>query len=270
MGACRPCPDHATSLPNSSSERQCACDAGYYNEQPSRANTVSCAPCTAGAACPAMSGVTLEHLPLKRGYYRTSTSSSDLRRCPDFGNSSGCIGGWVDGEGPCASWLRGPYCRLCNVTDTSRYYDATRSACVPCEGGVEAPLAIAISVIVAVAAVVAVWAWRKPHRTVPAIARLGGWAWRLFAQLALRAKLKQMLSFYQVATRISDVYVIPMPEAVERLLSVFELLNINIGGIGLPLQCLGLGTYEQQLATTMLLPAPVSYTHLTLPTILLV
>ena len=33
-----------------------------------------------------------------------------------------------------------------------------------------------------------------------------------------------------------------------RLLSIFEVLNINIGGIGLPLQCFGLGTYEQQLA----------------------
>ena len=49
-----------------------------------------------------------------------------------------------------------------------------------------------------------------------------------------------------------------MPEAVARLLSVFEVLNINIGGIELPLQCLGLGTYEQQLATTMLLPALIA------------
>mgnify|MGYP003329827003 CR=1 FL=1 len=57
-----------------------------------------------------------------------------------------------------------------------------------------------VAMVVVAAAVVALWVWRKPHRTVPAIARLGGWAWRLFAQLSLRAKLKQMLSFYQVAT----------------------------------------------------------------------
>ena len=114
-------------------------------------------------------------------------------------------------------WLRGPYCRLCNVTDTSRYYDPTQSACVPCEGGVEAPLAIVISAIVVAAVVIPLWARLKPLRNVPILARVGGWAWRLFSQLALRAKLKQMLAFYQVATRISDVYVIPMPEAVERL-----------------------------------------------------
>ena len=73
-------------------------------------------------------------------------------------------------------------------------------------------------------------------------------------QLSLRAKGKQMLGFYQVATGVASVYDVPMPDAVATLLSVFELFNINIGGIGLPLQCLGLGTYEQQLATTMLAP----------------
>ena len=45
-----------------------------------------------------------------------------------------------------------------------------------------------------------------------------------------------------------------MPKSVEQLLSIFEVFNINIGGIGLPLQCLGMGTYQQQLATTMLVP----------------
>ena len=43
-----------------------------------------------------------------------------------------------------------------------------------------------------------------------------------------------------------------------RLLSVFDLLNINVGGVGLPLQCLGIGTYQQQLATTMLAPLVVA------------
>ena len=33
-----------------------------------------------------------------------------------------------------------------------------------------------------------------------------------------------------------------------------QLFNLNIAGLGLPLQCLGLGTYEQQLKTTMLAP----------------
>jgi len=45
---------------------------------------------------------------------------------------------------------------------------------------------------------------------------------------------------------------------LKQLLSVFELFSINIGGIGLPMQCFGLGTYKQQLMTTMLLPVGVA------------
>ena len=36
------------------------------------------------------------------------------------------------------------------------------------------------------------------------------------------------------------------------------MLNLNIGGIGLPLQCLGVGTYVQQLAVTMFLPLVIA------------
>ena len=42
------------------------------------------------------------------------------------------------------------------------------------------------------------------------------------------------------------------------LLAVFEVLNINITGLGFPLQCIGMGTYQQQLATTMLAPLVIA------------
>ena len=140
------------------------------------------------------------------------------------------------------------------MTDESRYYDADESACLPCEG--EALVPVFAGIGAAVATIALVWSCRAAQRrwAPSSVLRLQ----RLSLQLSLRAKLKQMLSFYQVATRVSDVYVVPMPEAVARLLSVFEVLNINISGIGLPLQCLGLGTYEQQLAATMLLPVLIA------------
>ena len=40
------------------------------------------------------------------------------------------------------------------------------------------------------------------------------------------------------------------------------MLNLNIAGIGLPLQCLGVGTYVQQLAVTMFLPLVIAATTL--------
>ena len=69
---------------------------------------------------------------------------------------------------------------------------------------------------------------------------------------------KQLLGFYQVATRVADVFGVPMPDAVAKLLSTFELFNINIAGLGLPLQCIGLGAFEQQLAFTMLAPVVIA------------
>ena len=39
-----------------------------------------------------------------------------------------------------------------------------------------------------------------------------------------------------------------------RLLEAFDILNIKIEALGLPLQCLGLGSYEYSLAFTMFAP----------------
>ena len=81
---------------------------------------------------------------------------------------------------------------------------------------------------------------------------------RLLTHLSLKAKTKQLLGFFQVATRVADVYETPMPESVSQVLAFAEALNINIAGLGLPLQCLGIGTYQQQLATTMLAPLVIA------------
>jgi hypothetical protein len=152
----------------------------------------------------------------------------------------------------------GPYCQLCNVSDRSRYYDSEQSECVVCKVDAVAPLLRACGLILLVVVVVLLF-WRfKPYRRVPLLARLARWFMRLFVQLSLRSKAKQLLGFYQIATRIGDVYKVPMPEAVVQLLSFFEVLNLNIGGIGLPLQCLGIGTYVQQLAVTMFLPLVIA------------
>ena len=49
-----------------------------------------------------------------------------------------------------------------------------------------------------------------------------------------------------------------MPRAVSELLAIFEVFNVNVAGIGLPLQCLGLGTYQKRLATTMFAPLVIA------------
>ena len=109
---------------------------------------VECHRCPIGSACEE-SGNTLASLPLLPGYWRTSNQSSDLRRCPDASlqDKSACAN--MNGQ-PCKPWTTGPYCRVCNVTDGSRYFDSAQSACVECGDTAETSLATLIGIAVAV------------------------------------------------------------------------------------------------------------------------
>lgn len=77
---------------------------------------------------------------------------------------------------------------------------------------------------------------------------------QLRPQSPLCCRFKQCLSFYQVATRIPDVFQVPFPKAARGVLAIFEVFNFNIGGLSLPLNCIGLGSYVQQVAFTMVFP----------------
>ena len=164
-----------------------------------------------------------------------------------------CLGGVHGGEGPCKPSLQGPYCQLCKVRDESEYYNAEESKCVPCEGNL-LPMVLTIVAVVG-AAVGLLTLWRRlRHRLPLRTVALAGWLWRVYTQLSLRAKIKQMMSFYQVATRITQVYDLQLPERVVQLLETFDVLNIQIEALGLPLQCLGLGSFKYSLSFTMFAP----------------
>ena len=281
--ACEQCPTNAvTNGTAATSATDCVCIKGYYNSR-SANETVACERCPVGSIC-IHEGTTLASLPLVAGYYRTSNASDDLRRCRDLGESSGCVGGTGAGEGPCKLGLEGPYCSLCTVRDSSRYYSSSESACLLCEGGVLWPLLIALGVLAAVLGLVGVLRYCR-LRTPRRLQVLLRWLWQagvvlspegcrrfvqetalsglllhprvflvgVYTRLSLRAKFKQMVSFYQVVTRISEVYELQLPARVRQLLEVFGVFNINVGVL-VPLQCLGLGNYEDHLAFTMFSP----------------
>ena len=71
-------------------------------------------------------------------------------------------------------------------------------------------------------------------------------------------RFKQCLGFYQVATRVPDVFKVPFPKEAQSVLSIFEVFNVNIAGLSLPLSCMGLGTYSQQMLFTILFPVVVA------------
>ena len=154
----------------------------------------------------------------------------------------------------CGRWLTGPYCRICNVTDGSRYYDSSQSACVPCEAGkVATPLAI-LGVVVVVVWLLLVW-WAGGSLTTaysPLRNRL-----RKMARVALgdACTAEAMLAFYQAspapkseprtwftlflcslradcdtcADRVSG----PDARISRALLDTFDGLNLNIDAVGL-------------------------------------
>lgn len=109
------------------------------------------------------------------------------------------------------------------------------------------------------------------------------WVWGVYAQLSLGAKIKQLLAFIQVVTRLAEVHELQLPTQaravrpthtrskrpcirpllkpspiyyaapqVQQLLDMLDVFNINVGSLGLPLQCIGLGGYEEHLSFTIL------------------
>ena len=70
-----------------------------------------------------------------------------------------------------------------------------------------------------------------------------------------------LLGCCQIATRVADIYVVPMPSAVASVLSTFDALNLSLLRVGLPLQCLGLGSFEQQVTLLCTPPLPSHAPH---------
>ena len=58
----------------------------------------------------------------------------------------------------------------------------------------------------------------------------------------------------QIATRVPSVFRVSMPASVAALLDNLDGLNLNIDAIGLPLDCLALGSFFNRLLFVMLIP----------------
>ena len=187
--ACKRCAEFSESLAGSASGSACKCVKDYYDfiDDP---EVVQCRRCPIGSACGEASGHTLALLPLQPGYWRTSSQSSDLRRCPDASlqDKSACAN--VNGQ-PCKPWTTGPYCRVCNVSDGSRYFDSDQSECVECGGRAATSLATLIGITLVVLLMLCWCGWR-----IKSYKRLRFLVYQALGKI--RAPLKQMVAFYQV------------------------------------------------------------------------
>ena len=76
-------------------------------------------------------------------------------------------------------------------------------------------------------------------------------------RLCCKTKVKVLFAFYQVATNVSETYLVTYPRSVERVLDVFSFVNMRMSGLGLPLACVKLGGFENKLKFMMLAPVGV-------------
>ena len=143
-GVCAPCEHTLTP------DGRCVCGLELYDAANGASTLPDCLACPMpGTACDAPSA-TLVALPLAAGFWRTSRSSDDPRRCPDAskGSASGCIGG---SGAQCKPGLTGALCTQCNETQ-GWYYSESESTCLHCKGSSTAVL-ITLLVLVAILAV---------------------------------------------------------------------------------------------------------------------
>ena len=66
--------------------------------------------------------------------------------------------------------------------------------------------------------------------------------------LTPHVKLKIVVGFYVLATRVDSVYEIEMPYQVKRMLDFFSVaVSLGIGGLSTPLDCIGWSGYRARL-----------------------
>ena len=226
------------------------------------AAVINCQVCPYGTNC--MQGETLEALPLVRGFFRVGDDSTDVRKCPDadancsvtFGteacvSASGCIGG-TDATALCASGLSGTFCRTCinDQAELLSFYvkadEIQEAHCRECGNNLAMSAFMAIVVLCGfgVAAALLVRLKRKPSFAY------------VMATFTPDNKLKNLIGFYMVATKIDVIYDVALPADVRAVLrSLSTVFTFGLQGFATtPLACLGLGGYVAELLFWIIFP----------------
>ena len=270
----------------------CVCKRDYYDTDDDL-KQVNCSACPSGTDCLQAAGNTLVSLPVKRGYYRLHSRSIDVRHCPDaeancsnaFGckeSTSGCRG-TVEPEGNsslaagrrlqagnsslgCHDDLMGVFCRICVPREDGvrvHYSPGTtsrRTHCRECREMARDNIVRFIGFVALTAALILLllgaYEVILSHTRKQQLRR----AWQAFTP---HNKLKILIGFYMIVTKVDDVYAIEMPAEVKALLNTFAIgISFGFNGLGSVLECLGMPRYTDLLALYII--APLSFALLIL------
>ena len=253
--SCDVCPENRRPSQTNGST-MCICEVGFFEDYDSSEPT--CERCGVGLDC-LRPGMTRSGLTLSVGYWRPSSDSLDVRRCTDSGmnctnqgacaaSTSGCRGG-SDPNASCAATLDGPLCQLCAPSNVSVFYEPAwegfMARCAPCGGLVAGTIGVVIAVIAALLLLVSLTRYcAAKGLQQETLERL----WRLWLACKLESSLKICIGFYQIVTRIPDVYEVSLTNELRMILSYFTLaISLNLGSVSDLLTCLGLDGYFARL-----------------------
>ena len=282
QGACVMCPANAfTEFKGRTQQSDCICEPDHFALLLD--GNLTCRGCPVGTDCDEP-GSTLEHLPVRAGHWRHSANTTDVRRCPGNFKGSACVGcSGADCSANftgCKNGTTGPYCGLCAASDGAGarrvYYDHDEMDCLPCTEDTALPLFIGGGLLLLLCVLsVCLYALRQraakrgaatrqqmeseQSRMRRVITRERAW-WKKHARsikARLAIKIKILFTFYQVATKVGETYLVTYPESVERSLEFFSFVNLELDGLGLPLACISLGSFQAKLTMMMLAPVGV-------------
>lgn len=278
--ACERCPRDSTTLaPASTSRSQCVCQSGRYNNE-TTPGSVNCVPCIVGVNCTNASSV--RTLAIELGYWRPTPTSIDVRRCPDSTagcansdeagvcreSTSGCLGGTFlqadpgrrlvgagnDGAaaGPlCRRGLSGAFCRACPDNDDSApwvyYKPATQTEfakCDECGTVVGRYFAVWIAILVVLLLVFYLLRLLRQRATLRVLEQ----AARLYRVSSPHVKIKLLLGFFFIASRVEQVYEVTLPRPVRRAFGVLVTgFSLGLSDDVTVLTCMGIQGFLARL-----------------------
>ena len=275
LAACLPCPTHSSTAGRTLTAQSggCICEPGYYDQSLDQRDGVppNCQPCPPGTECDYY-GAKLLSLPLAVGHFRPTNSSIDVQRCPDAETPevSGCRGGNTS-NGGCAQSLTGIFCMLCDRSSVSglRVFYAGASQgygvmsrapaeCRDCELLYTSQETLTLGAVLLTGVLLVAMAslrCSKEHWGSLRRRHLSN-SGRLWSVAGIPGKLKILVGFFMIVTRIETVYGVVLPAAVLALLNIFRVaVSLGFESLSASFDCLGVGGYVTRLTVWIALPA---------------
>jgi hypothetical protein len=231
-----------------------ACAAGTYETEQAK-----CMPCADGADC--AKGSSMETLSVTASFWRIAQTAETFYPCLDATDTSqawpsSCAGGASAGPlgtGYCRPDTFGPRCSICadpnsnqTVKASNMYFKVATLECVDCaseSGRLGSSIAIIFTllVIVGLTKVILGRMWSLPPQRIRAKVLAMRRAVSPFRQLSMIPKLKQLVSFFQLATCFPSVYNVAMPpEYTRQMNSITGWLDVStLLNFIYPTQCIG-------------------------------